>query len=661
MILLLATIDQSLHALSVLMHPTQANSREFLQQAIDAEIKALEESIQANTIKSLRALKLRRNALQPISSLPPEIFGGIFSTLCLPGIPSQGGMSSGNIARLCISHVCHQWREIALNQSQLWSHINFNTVSLAGATEFLVRAKLAPLYMEMRVSQYDGHLFHHFLKEVQVHLPHVRHLSISAEFIRTSFWELANTLVSPAPTLEYLSLSCREDGNKRTGDVQLFVPDLQVLFGGSAPRLSCLKLRHCNISWDSPLLKGLKHLEILTPLRMARPTLAVWLDTLDELPQLKSLTLHSASPFATHFPFAVKRTVTLPSLTHLDISASLRDFALASAHLVLPALTSLCFTATDHLTIGSSVQAFLPYIVRHVHGPQDILPLQSVLICNHLNYDGDLRLLAWSVPDVDTFVHDPPAFLGAILPTRAKLSFRAMGNAQLDILQKMMVALPLDSLLTLVAVDLNIYTFQGPPIEEFWLRLMPNWPLLRHVRLAPIALRGFIKALLEDCKNPLLPSLTELVLANSILEPNLTLSLRDVLMKRVELGVPLETLDLRMCRRNPYNLVAVQLLSDIAVDIIRPFDVLGPEDTEESRGAGLSMFAKMLTMWEPLVPYPCYSGDEDSEFEESEDENDDDDEDDYDDEGDSNNDEDEDEENENDDDEDADDYVPDND
>jgi hypothetical protein len=63
------------------------------------------------------------------------------------------------------------------------------------------------------------------------------------------------------------------------------------------------------------------------------------------MPQLKTLTLHSASPIAPPFPFDVERTVTLPSLTRLDILASPGDCALALAHLDLPALTWLCLTA----------------------------------------------------------------------------------------------------------------------------------------------------------------------------------------------------------------------------------------------------------------------------------------------------------------------------
>ena len=609
------------------MDPTQENSRGgFLEQVIDAEIMSLEEYLQAevrSSEESIRELKLRRNTLQPISSIPPELFVAIFSYLCLPGIPSLGGNSSRNRARLRISHVCHQWREIALSQPRLWSHVDFNTISLAAAMEILDRAKSVPLYIETWVSgQRDDNRFGQFLNLVHECLPHTRHLSIGAESFGTMYRGLEDALISPAPTLECLSLSCQEDENQRMAGRQLSISDIQVLhtvFNGCTPRLSCLKLRNCNISWNSPLFKGLDCLEILTPYKMARPTLAVWLDTLDELPQLKTLTLHSASPSATHFPFDVERTVTLPSLTHLDISASLPDCALASAHLVLPTLRSLCLTGMDPLT-NSNVQESLLYVTQHFHGPQDIRPLQSVLIRDNGN---ELDLLAWPVPDIDTVLHDPPAFLGTTLPTRVKLSVRnTPGNAHLEIFEKMMAALPLHSLSTLTAVDLRRNLSGDLEIQQFWLRLLPNWSLLRRVRLAPIALRGFIMALLEDCKNPLLPSLTELALSETTLDEHQTLCLRDVLMKRMEQGVPLETLDLCMCRRDPYNLVAVQLLSEIAIDILRPFDFLGSEDTDESRDAGLVMFATMLTMWEPFLPYPCYS-DEDEEYFDCDQDNDD--------------------------------------
>ena len=332
---------------------------------------------------------------------------------------------------------------------------------------------------------------------------------------------------------------------------------------------------------------------------MERPTLAVWLDTLDEIPQLQTLTLHSASPVAAHFPSDVERTVTLPSLTHLDISGCLKDCAVASAHLVLPALTSLCLTAIDP-TNGWGAQEFLLYVARHIHGPQDSRPPQSVLIRGCENW---LELLAWPVPDIDTLVHDPPAFLGATLPTRVKLSFRIHSYERIEVFEKLMAALPLDGLLTLAAVDLGGRTRPcGEAImQQFWCNLLPNWPLLRRVRLGATATRGFMEALLVNCKNSLLPSLTEIVLVDTILDPHSALFLSDGLRKRVEQGVPLKTLDLRMCHSS-YPL-AVQLLSEIVVDVLRPLDFLGPEDTEESRDAGLVMLKKMITMWKPLHPY----------------------------------------------------------
>ena len=88
---------------------------------------------------------------------------------------------------------------------------------------------------------------------------------------------------------------------------------------------------------------------------------------------------------------------------------------------------------------------------------------------------------------------------------------------------------------------------------------------------------GLREMLLKDsgwCKSSLLPSLTKLVLLNTVLCTNRTVRLCKALMKRVEQGVPLETLDLRTClsARRP-----VELLCEIVAD------VLGPKEALETR------------------------------------------------------------------------------
>ena len=268
---------------------------------------------------------------------------------------------------------------MALNQSLLWSHVDFTTLGLAGVAEILVRAKSVPLRLEASIFRrwgWDNVRFSTFRKELRTHLPHIRYLRTTAKVVHLQ--DTLNGLVSPAPTLEYLSLSARvRIRSRRYGGKVQCIPD--TLFDGSAPRLSCLALRNCNISWKSPLLRGLKCLEIVAPSADMFPELAIWLDGLGEMPQLATLTLHAASPSAPSFPIDVERTVTLLSLTRLDILASPVDCALALAHLDLPALTSLCLTAFSlHLaTSGDDVEKLLPYIVRHVHGPQDRIPTSA--------------------------------------------------------------------------------------------------------------------------------------------------------------------------------------------------------------------------------------------------------------------------------------------
>jgi hypothetical protein len=319
------------------------------------------------------------------------------------------------------------------------------------------------------------------------------------------------------------------------------------------------------------------------------------LDALDEMSQITSLTLHSASPIAPSFLFDVKRTVTLSSLTRLDILAfSLKDCALALAHLDLPALTSLCLTAiscSNDLN-KSDVQQLLPYVARHAHGPQDTQPLRSVLISSEPSY-AEVRVLAWPVPDIDVEAHDLSTLLAATLPARVAISLRRRiswfkPDTRLEMLDLMMTGLPLEDLVTLAVNDLRSYSsepFHQLELQRFWLHLLPRWPLLQCVRLGRPVAHEFIMMLLEDNggrERPLLPSFTKLVMIN--LPTYSLLRLCDALMKRVEQGVPVETLDLRMCIPHPeWAEDWFQSLSEIVVDVLGPVETLEARKEIESR------------------------------------------------------------------------------
>ena len=189
------------------------SSREYLQQAIDAEIKSLEESI--------RLLKSRRNALTPISSLPTEVISTIFSLLRVPVAsspltPPTPSENPDTLPWLRLSHVCHHWREITLNQPLFWSHLQIANFSLAGAVEMLSRAKMLPLHLEARIpDHWNDARFNAFQKELCIHTSHISHLDISVTIfiIQTGKRRRQNpsgpslTLFSMAPHLDSLASS----------------------------------------------------------------------------------------------------------------------------------------------------------------------------------------------------------------------------------------------------------------------------------------------------------------------------------------------------------------------------------------------------------------------------------------------------------------------
>jgi hypothetical protein len=510
-----------------------------------------------------------------------------------------------HLTSLRVSHVCHRWREIALHQPVMWSHVDFTK---ACATEILVRAKSVPLSLEARIPclHWDDVRFTTFRKELQTRTPHISHLGISAGLDHLQ--RILEVLVEPAPTLEHLSLFSH--GKCRVGitEGRLFVPDS--LFNGSTPRLSHLKLCNCRINWKSQLLRGLRYLQIRSPPAEARPKLAAWLDALDEMPHLTTLALHMASPISHPFPLNVnfKRTATLPYLTHLEILAYPADCALALAHLDLPALTILYITAkSGYLVNRVDIQMLLPYVVRHAHGPQDAQPLQSVLIRSDENY---ADILAWPVPDIDVEIQDPPTLLSRTLPARVTLSFLGRWRyTPTTCIGMAIVALPLESVVTFVAQD-----FKKPLDEESWLLHLLKWPLLRRVRLAAPVEGAFKEMLVTNSRSDslLLPSLRELAFVDKVLCDG---GWEHALTVRLEQGVPLDLLDLRMHTPFQWDPAVVEILSKLAVN------VLGPEKTSEERErirsiwktVGSSLFIRDVDFGEGDSDHSSADGDSDND------------------------------------------------
>jgi hypothetical protein len=502
-------------------------SRKQLQKAIDDEITSLEQSIR----ESIRVLKSRRNALAPISSLPPEILAAIFSSLS-----ASANKGAFRLKWIYFSHVCRQWRETALNYPHLWNHVNSSKLAPAAIAEMLARAKMAPLHLEVDFTEWSRKQVDAFERQPEEHISHTRHLKVCGPLQM-----VLKRLVSPAPILEFLSLSHYPRPSAPSRDV---IP--VNIFNDTTPSLTSLELRGCDIGWKLPLLKGLKTLKIGRIDPPARPKLEDWLDALDEMPQLESLYLQHATPSATaQLMPEPSRTVTLPFLTNFDILASPKNCALALAHLVMPALTSLHVNVGSQEMEGEDIGQLIPYVARNVYGPQDTEPLRSILISDEGMH---AKFFAWTKPDAHLYSSFSPRF-----------AFTVMTNwnpgVHTGIFDGLLMHLPVDSVSTITAANNTRLS------REFWLNHAPRLPSLEQARLAPSAVKAFRDMLAEDAPpdGPRLPSLTKLTLVNVTLTAPRTFSLRNILIKRVKQGVPLDVLDLFKCVAHER---AIQLLRE---------------------------------------------------------------------------------------------------
>ena len=525
------------------MDTISAQSRDRLRQTIIDEIKSSEASI--------RALKSRRNTLAPISRLPFEILTTIFAILS----ELAWNERSVPLEWIRVAHVCRRWREAALDYPRFWSHIDFTKLTPAGLGEILARAKMAPLHLEADVGRWLFKPAEALGTQLEAHISHTRHLSISG-----NFETVLAQLLSSAPTLESLSLS------RGSRSFYAIIPDN--FFNRNAPKLTSLELEMCDISWNSPLFKGLRNLQIHDIPMDARPKLEDWLDALNEMPNLKTLSLQNAIPLAPPAsPFITEpsRTITLPFLTRFNIHAHVKDCALALAHLRLPTLTWLHVNVKSYDREGEDVQLVIPHVARNVYVLQDIEPIRSILIAGERRCT---EVYAWTMPDVDVEVCGPET-LGD-MSRSASFLFSARGDnwrygVNTAIFDALLTLLPVNSVLTFTAHNLTELS------KEFWLRHAPRWPLLEQARLVPTSIQAFREMLAEDTPpdGPRLPSLTRLILLDVTLCVLRTYHLYDMLIERVEQGVPLEVLDLCTCVVTDR---AIRLLAEIVIDVQGPLD-----------------------------------------------------------------------------------------
>ena len=378
-----------------------------------AAIFTLDNEIDA-AIQFTRSLRTRRNALVPISLLPPEILVRVFHFLVLKEYPLS---RKGGVGWIRVTHVCRYWRQVALDDSSLWAKIwgDPTNRNLKWISELLARAKNAPLDIEFNDVDMPSEKA---LLIIPQHLSRTRRLRFQVHDLSALHYGSVQDIFSQeAPALEHFEL-------RVNWDTSYYFPahaqDLQVggnmLFKGHVPRLWTFSLFQPVIHWPLIPRGQLTQLKIKCPIEYVHPPGKLSIDQLVDLlvncPALEILELESCLPSQlTEFPH--DRTISLPHLSRLRLCGSTSRVMNTLTMLKLPSLTSLhldCFLEIAHI---DSELLLLRVISAHFRSPA-LVEFKSLTVSTIPGDDGALKIAASTVSST-SHNHQTQRFEGNIV------------------------------------------------------------------------------------------------------------------------------------------------------------------------------------------------------------------------------------------------------
>lgn len=277
--------------------------------------------MKAKAIRSLIYWQLFR-----INDLPTEILSLILRDVVWSGTVPEAGITN----RLHITWVSKRWREVAINDSTLWSAIwfrdqppherSFCWFDRAGKATLDIRVA------EPRGGQWTGPQMEVFLDRVFVKLEQIRSLIVVVDNWPPALVVLDK--IQDYSTRRTFGLLERFELH-RNGSPYVWIGagyepdrhrDPMRLFGGAIlPALKSITINGVHIDWNRSPLSNLSRLDIRRiPLEMS-PTLPRFREILQHCPNLVRLSLDGAGPVWSPTLAAAFPPVVLPSLRHLVI------------------------------------------------------------------------------------------------------------------------------------------------------------------------------------------------------------------------------------------------------------------------------------------------------------------------------------------------------
>ncbi|KAJ8521262.1 hypothetical protein ONZ45_g2031 [Pleurotus djamor] len=423
-------------------------TQDTYNSAFDAVKDIDQELSQIN--ESARTLRSRRNALAPISTLPPELLSTIFEYTVSP-----------DLAWIAVTQTCRRWRAVAFGSAKLWSDVRLSRPKWA--KEMLKRSRGAPIHIEGDLSFPTPRLLD-VLQATLEHTHRTRSLRITA--FHSTLHSVASTLEKGAPLLQSLTLR----NSLRNGfalDVGMMIPPTM-----SAPQLRRLELQKCNIEWSSPFLQHLTSFKLHDA---SRPSAFELLTALQAMPHLKVLDLRNCLPLATDY--TKLPVVPLNQLTDVTLRDTLESCSAFFAHVSYPHPVSIdmdctCWEGDDKTFLGC-----LDLLCR--------VPAQLVL---------GLELVQEGPTSVSIVVSDSPSLRATTGRTRTSLSLALRWASELNVSPSQLM-LHCCKLLKLTHLRTLRYHQAQEPEPSLWTDCISHLPKLQNVVASGVPINSFVESL----------------------------------------------------------------------------------------------------------------------------------------------------------------------
>jgi len=510
------------------------------RSVIDNEIEDLYERI--------RARKLDRNDLAPISKIPVELLSSIFSLVqrkCRHD-------SREGLGWVVVTHICQRWRNIALDNPTLWVYVPSHRPKWI--PEMTKRSKSATLKIKLNARSFTPSRFSTLRTFLVAHLPRVRSITVYQplppdRLIRKLFQDIP---AHSAQCLEHLNLRYFLD-YPHTFNPMLFLEKVLI----DPPCLKKLKI--CGtVDWSSKILTSLTHLSLYYGGLMSTPTHSEFLDALARMPALRILHLYDVPLPAPTEELSSK----VLNIVHLSQLQSILLSGSASTICNILRYISLSEGIRIQLTLKISVAADVAAVAALFRGrytPADVAIKWPLARCLEFAMGPcHARMTAWShsLNSQDTILHgalpDHDSFLELKFwchPNGSANQQEIMSRAILE----MCSASPFQSLTTLSLFSAAEWAGIN---AEFLAEAFGRQPEVQSVRVQGRALKAFLGFMAAGAQNGNsskatvnLPALRYLAICSGRFKESwLSIQvLQDILRQRKQFGMKLRQVDFKWC------------------------------------------------------------------------------------------------------------------